>query len=99
MDSVMGYFFYMTSNRKNGTLYIGVTSDLARRMYEHRNKLQKGFTQKYNLHRLVYYEEYPTAPDAIRREKMLKKWNRAWKIELIDQMNPEWRDLYDDLNR
>jgi putative endonuclease len=85
------------SNRKDGTLYIGVTNDLARRVYEHREKLVSGFTRKYNLDQLVYYETYSTALDAIQREKSMKEWNRAWKIELIEQMNPDWRDLYEDL--
>ena len=85
------------SNRKDGTLYIGVTNDLARRVYEHREKLVSRFTRKYNLDQLVYYETYSTALDAIQREKSMKEWNRAWKIELIEQMNPDWRDLYEDL--
>ena len=87
---------YIMTNKKNGTLYIGITNNLARRAYEHREKLVEGFTQKYNLVRLVYYEEHASAEDAIRREKNMKEWNRAWKIELIEQMNPDWRDLYDD---
>ena len=85
------------SNRKDGTLYIGVTNDLARRVYEHREKLVSRFTRKYNLDQLVYYETYSTALDAIQREKSMKEWNRAWKIELIEQMNPDWWDLYEDL--
>ena len=94
----MAYFVYIRTNRKGGTLYIGVTNDLARRGYEHREKMQKGFTEKYNLNRLVYYESYPTAPEAIAREKAMKKWNRAWKIRRIEEMNPDWRDLYSELN-
>ena len=94
----MAYFEYIMTNRKGGTLYIGVTNDLARRGYEHREKMQKGFTEKYNLNRLVYYESYPTAPEAIAREKAMKKWNRAWKIRRIEEMNPDWRDLYSELN-
>lgn len=94
----MSYFVYIMANRKDGTLYIGVTNDLARRGYEHRQKAQKGFTEKYNLSRLVYYEAYPTAPEAIAREKAMKKWKRAWKIRRIEEMNPEWRDLYEELN-
>jgi putative endonuclease len=94
----MAYFVYIMTNRKGGTLYIGVTNDLARRGYEHREKMQKGFTEKYNLNRLVYYESYPTAPEAIAREKAMKKWNRAWKIRRIEEMNPDWRDLYSELN-
>jgi putative endonuclease len=94
----MAYFVYIMTNRKDGTLYIGVTNDLARRGHEHRGKAQRGFTEKYNLGRLVYYETYPTAQEAIAREKAMKKWNRAWKIRHIAEMNPGWRDLYDDLN-
>lgn len=94
----MAFFVYIMTNRKGGTLYIGVTNDLARRGYEHREKMQKGFTEKYNLDRLVYYESYPTAQEAIAREKAMKKWNRAWKIRRIEEMNPDWRDLYEELN-
>ena len=79
---------------KNGTLYIGVTSDLLKRVYEHKNDVADGFTRKYRVHQLVYYEETNDVRDAIEREKNLKKWNRQWKIELIEQMNPEWRELY-----
>lgn len=93
----MPFFVYIMTNRKGGTLYIGVTNDLARRAFEHREKQLSGFTRKYNLTRLVYYESYPTAVDAIRREKSMKEWNRAWKIERIEDMNPDWRDLYEDL--
>ena len=85
------------TNRRNGTLYIGVTNDIARRAFEHREKLIDGFTHKYNLIRLVYYEEHASIEQAIQREKNMKEWNRAWKIEAIEQMNPDWRDLYDDL--
>jgi len=93
----MAYFVYIMTNRKDGTLYIGMTNDLARRCYEHREKLVAGFTQKYNLHRLVYYETYSTALEAIQREKNMKEWNRAWKIDLIENINPDWCDLYEDL--
>jgi putative endonuclease len=93
----MSCFVYIMTNRKDGTLYIGVTNDLARRAYEHREKLVSGFARKYNLDQLVYYESYSTALDAIQREKNMKEWKRAWKIELIEQMNPDWRDLYEDL--
>lgn len=94
----MPYHVYIMTNRKDGTLYIGVTNNLARRAYEHREKLADGFTRKYNLTKLVYYEAYTSAQEAIQREKNMKEWNRAWKIELIAKMNPDWRDLYDDLS-
>jgi len=79
---------------KNGTLYIGITTDLVRRVSEHMNGLTRGFTQKYGVHRLVYYEHCDDVYEAIRREKQLKKWNRSWKIRLIRRFNPEWADLY-----
>ena len=82
------------SNHPKGTLYIGVTNDLIRRVYEHKNKLIKGFTSKYGLDRLVYYEVYEDEITAITREKALKDWERKWKIELIEQTNPGWEDLY-----
>ena len=94
----MAYYVYIMTNRKGGTLYIGVTNDLARRGDEHRGGAQEAFTAKYNLHKLVWYEAYPTAAEAIAREKAMKKWNRAWKVSQIEQMNPDWRDLYEDLN-
>jgi putative endonuclease len=77
------YFTYLVTNNKEGTLYIGVTNDLERRMYEHKNKLVEGFTSKYNLNKLMYFEQFQYVNDAIRREKQLKNWNRQWKIELI----------------
>jgi len=85
------YVYIITNNRK--TLYIGVTNDLERRMYEHKHKLIEGFSKKYNLTKLVYYEIYNNINDAIKREKQLKNWQREWKIKLIENMNPEWRDL------
>lgn len=93
----MSFHVYIMTNRKDGTLYIGVTNNLARRAYEHRQKLAPGFTQKYNLGRLVYHEEYSSIQDAFNREKNMKEWNRAWKVELIENVNPTWRDLYEDL--
>ena len=85
------------TNKPNGTLYIGVTNDLIRRVYEHRNGLVDGFTKKYNLKILVYFEVFDRVEDAIFREKRLKKWNRQWKIELIEKTNPNWMDLYKEL--
>lgn len=88
---------YILTNKRYGTLYIGVTGDLARRIWQHRNDCADGFTKKHRLHRLVYMEPHDTMEDAIVREKRLKKWNRAWKIRLIQTINPEWNDLYDTL--
>ncbi len=85
---------YMLASQPNGTLYTGVTNDLVRRVWEHRNDTIDGFTKKYGVHRLVYYELHASMIEAIRREKQIKKWRRAWKIELIEKENPEWRDLW-----
>jgi len=92
------FWIYIVADKPYGTLYLGVTSDLARRAYEHREGLYAGFTQKYGLKQLVYYEEHSSAEAAIEREKKLKKWKRNWKIQLIAKLNPTWRDLYLDLN-
>ena len=91
------YYAYILASRRNGTLYIGVTSDLIKRVYEHKHHLISGFTSKYNVHLLVYYEAWNHVEAAILREKCLKKWNRKWKLELIEKENPEWKDLYDGL--
>ncbi len=87
------FYVYIICSKKNGTIYIGVTGDLARRMYEHKNKLISGFTAKHGISRLVYCEAYSSSTDAIRREKQLKKWNRSWKLELIEKVNPLWKSL------
>jgi putative endonuclease len=87
------YYFYILADGFHGTLYTGVTNDLARRMYEHKNELTEGFTKKYGIKQLVYYEVYGDILDAIQREKRVKKWNRIWKIRLIRTQNPEWKDL------
>ena len=87
------YYVYIVTNKRNGTLYIGVTSNLIRRINEHKNKLIQGFTNKYNLTKLVYYEETDDVTIAIEREKRMKKWYRKWKIELIEGENPDWDDL------
>jgi putative endonuclease len=87
-----GYVYIMT-NKPKGTLYVGVTSDLVKRVYEHKNKLADGFTKKYNLHKLVHYEIFDSIEDAIKREKQLKNWRRDWKIELVTKNNPQWEDL------
>ena len=88
------YYVYMLASKKYGTLYIGVTGDLAKRVWEHKNNVVEGFTKKYNVHRLVYYEITSDVESAIIKEKQMKKWNRQWKIELIEKNNPEWKDLY-----
>ncbi len=90
---------YILASEKNGTLYIGVTNDIARRTWEHKSDAVDGFTKSYGVHRLVYAEFHETMPDAIQREKQLKKWRRDWKFDLIEQQNPGWRDLFEDLNR
>ncbi|MEW6060935.1 MAG: GIY-YIG nuclease family protein [Bacteroidota bacterium] len=93
----MSSYVYIMASRKHGTLYIGMTSSLKNRVYQHKQSLIPGFTQKYKIHTLVYFEEYSNIRDAIVREKQLKKWNRAWKIRLIEKINPEWKDLYYEL--
>jgi putative endonuclease len=92
------YYVYMLASKTNSTLYIGITSHLAKRIYEHRAGLVDGFTKKYNVRKLVYFEEYTNVLEAIAREKQIKKWLRQWKIELIEKLNPKWKDLYFDLN-
>ena len=87
------YFVYILSNYTNTTLYVGMTNDLKRRLYEHKNKLIEGFSSKYNTNKLVYYEETSDVKTAIQREKNLKKWNRQWKEELIKKTNPDFKDL------
>ena len=89
------YYVYILANKKNGTLYTGVTNDLVRRVYEHKNGCAEGFTKKYTIHILVYYEVCEDIREAIIREKRIKKWNRKWKVEMIEKTNPEWIDLYD----
>ena len=93
------FFVYILSNRRRGVLYVGVTNDLIRRLSEHKAKLVPGFTKTYGVVMLVYYEEYSSILEARAREAMLKRWRRAWKIELIDKFNPDWRDLADDAFR
>ena len=90
-----GGWVYIMTNRPNGVLYTGVTSDIARRVYEHREGLVSGFTKRYSLKRLVYMERYERIADAIQREKNIKHWSRAWKVGLIIAGNPDWNDLYD----
>lgn len=91
------YFVYILASKKNGTLYIGVTNDLTRRVLEHKDKIIKGFTSKYGVDKLVYYESYHYVNDAIERETTLKRWKRKWKLELIEKENKYWKDLFYDL--
>ena len=86
---------YILASKRNGTLYIGVTSNLQKRAWEHKNDLVEGFTKRYGVHRLVYYELHIDMAAAITREKQMKKWNRAWKLQLIERQNPDWRDLWE----
>jgi putative endonuclease len=86
---------YILASKRNGTLYIGVTSNLVKRIWEHKNNLVEGFTEQYNVHNLVWYELHDNMASAILREKMLKEWKRKWKLELIEGGNPNWNDLYD----
>ena len=88
---------YILASKPNGTLYIGVTSDLLNRAWEHKNDLVEGFTKRYGVHRLVYYELHEDMVSAIRGEKQVKKWNRAWKLELIESQNSSWRDLWEEI--
>jgi putative endonuclease len=91
------YFVYIMASKKNGTLYVGVTSDLARRVFEHKHDLIEGFTKKYKVHMLVYYEHTNDVNSAIEREKVIKRWKRQWRINLIRRSNPEWKDLSSEL--
>jgi len=88
---------YILASERNGTLYIGVTSDLIKRVFEHKNDVVEGFTKQHQVHRLVHFEQFEDMASAIAREKQLKKWERAWKLELIGKCNPYWNDLYDQL--
>ena len=91
------YFVYIMASKKNGTLYIGVTSNLQHRVWQHKNNVHEGFTKKYSVHRLVWYEMTNQIEGAMRREKQMKKWRRQWKIDLIEENNPNWDDIYDEL--
>jgi len=90
----MAYYVYLLASKKHGTLYLGVTNDIVRRVHEHRTKAVKGFTSRYGVDKLVWFEIYDSVETAIAREKELKKWLRDWKIRLIEEQNPEWNDLY-----
>jgi putative endonuclease len=94
---VKQFYVYILCSKRNGTLYTGITSDLIKRVYEHKSNIVDGFTKTYGVHVLVWYEVHMTAESAITREKQIKKWNRNWKLELIESSNPGWKDLYDSL--
>jgi putative endonuclease len=93
----MSYYVYIIASRKDGALYLGVTNDIVRRIYEHRTKAAPGFTSRCNITRLVWFEIYDDPISAISREKELKKWRRSWKVQLIETQNPEWNDLYESI--
>ena len=95
----MSYWVYILASAPGGTLYVGMTNDLVRRMYEHREGFADGFTRKYSVKKLVYFESYDTALAAVQREKNIKHWSREWKIDLIIRDNPSWRDLYEEIVR
>ena len=95
----MPYYVYILASRRNGTLYTGVTNDLVRRIHEHRTEAVDGFTKKYGVHMLVWFESADDVTAAIQREKTIKKWNRQWKLALIEKENPDWTDLYDEITR
>jgi putative endonuclease len=92
------YYVYIQASKRNGTLYIGVTGDLVKRVYEHKQNDVEGFTKQYKVHNLFYYETYGDVSEAILREKQMKKWNRQWKINLIEKHNPQWVDLYQEIS-
>lgn len=92
-----GGYVYILASQKNGTLYVGETDDLVKRIYQHKNNLVDGFTKKYKIHNLVYFEVHDEIMGAILREKQMKKWNRKWKIELLESKNPDWKDLYPEI--
>jgi putative endonuclease len=96
-QSAVPYWVYIVANFKRGTVYVGVTNDLVRRVFQHREHITRGFTSRYAVTRLVYYEQYDHARTAIQREKNLKHWSRDWKIALIENGNPDWRDRYDEI--
>ena len=95
----MTYWVYILASGPGGTLYVGVTNNLVRRVYEHREKLAEGFTRKYGVDQLVYYEAHETIMSALQREKNIKHWSREWKIDLIRSLNPDWKDLFDEIVR
>lgn len=97
-EEIMKYYYvYILTNKRNGTLYTGVNNNLLRRVIEHKRKTNKGFTEKYNINKLVWYEQHTDINAAIQREKLIKRWLRKWKLELIEETNPDWKDLFYDI--
>ena len=97
LKKMKGYYVYILFSNKSGTLYVGVTNNLVKRIYEHKSKFVEGFTKKYNVDKLGYFEKYNNIEQALTREKQLKKWNRDWKIKLIEKNNKDWKDLYNEI--
>jgi putative endonuclease len=95
---VKHYYVYILSSKRNGTLYTGTTSDIIKRVHDHKNGLVEGFTKNYRVHNLVWYEMHSSVESAITREKQIKKWNRAWKLKMIEKENPEWIDLFESIS-
>jgi putative endonuclease len=95
---MMSFYVYILASRRNGTLYTGMTDNLLQRVWKHKNNMLEGFTKRYGVKMLVWYEQHETRGAALTRERQIKKWNRAWKLQLIERMNPTWRDLYDDIS-
>ena len=93
------YYVYILASKRNGTLYVGFTTNLIKRIWEHKNNIVKGFTEKYQIHSLVYYEQFEDKDEALKREKLLKKWHRKWKLDLIEKENPTWKDLYEEITK
>ena|SRR5690348_14850289 len=91
------YYVYILASKRNGTLYIGITENLKKRVFEHKSDFIEGFTKQYKVHYLVYFEEHSNPTEAIRREKLIKRWKRAWKLKLIEDKNPNWDDLYNQI--
>ena len=94
---LQSYYVYILASKRNGTLYVGITNDLIKRVWQHKNDLVEGFTKKYQCHKLVYFEDTNDVESAIKREKLLKKWKRQWKLQLIEKQNPDGKDLYKDM--
>ncbi len=95
----MSFYAYILASRRNGTLYLGMTDNLVRRVFEHRSEAMRGFTKRYGVKMLVWYESHESRDSAFARERQIKKWNRAWKLELIEKANPEWRDLWEEVTK
>jgi len=93
----MPFYVYILTNKRNGTIYIGMTDDLVRRVYEHREELRPGFSKTYDLKKLVWFEQHSSRESAFERERQMKKWNRAWKLRAIEAVNPDWRDLWEEV--